>query len=246
MKPDYDRAARMAYKTLLALHIEEFPVDPKAILSFCKNTVVKTYDDLMHNLGAYDYMYFKRYYVDGKDALTFRKEYPNGNVCYEVYYDNHGNPFRRRFTLAHELGHIVLKHSQEELWEEKEADYYASQLLAPDLILKMLEENNALLSASIISHAFMLSNAASVAVMSRRNYTADPEIERLFINQFREYAIDQAGTIRLKQSKDGAKNDGIHKKSVEKVEIPWQWSRDSVQTWKMLGGQGGHRVENGW
>lgn len=236
MKPDYDRAARMAYKTLLALHIEEFPVDPYQILTFCKNTVVKTYDDLMNSLNVYDYGYFKLYYVNGKDALTFRKEYANGNVGYELYFDNHGNPFRRRFTLAHELGHIILKHSQEEWWEEKEADYFASQLLAPDLMFKMLADNHALLcEANTISRVFMLSNAAAVTILSRRRYTADPEIEKLFLNQFKSYAIDQAGAIRQQQSKDGGKNDGTSKKSVEKVEIPWKWPRDSVQAWKMLG-----------
>ena len=45
MIPNYDRAARMAYKTILALHIESLPVDPLMILSFCKSTVIRTYDE---------------------------------------------------------------------------------------------------------------------------------------------------------------------------------------------------------
>lgn len=188
MIPNYDRAARMAYKTLLALHIESLPVDPLMILSFCKNTVIRTYDEAAPFFGMYDPDHFRWYVADNKDAMTVRREYPDGSTRYEMIYDRRGNPRRRRFTLAHELGHIVLKHKQEEQWEEKEADYYASQLLAPRPVFDLIQKYDMNPSDPyLIAKTFGLSKAASEIAVQSPHHNTDPELCREIQNSFEPY-----------------------------------------------------------
>ncbi|MST50370.1 ImmA/IrrE family metallo-endopeptidase [Mobiluncus holmesii] len=48
---------------------------------------------------------------------------------------------RLTFTLAHELGHIILNHScsnESYVREEQEANFFASYLLMPDIIARIL------------------------------------------------------------------------------------------------------------
>lgn len=61
-----------------------------------------------------------------------------------IFYDNSADTGTRLFSIAHELGHIVLKHgyrgvlgnSQTDTAQEHEADVFAYQLLAPLCVLK--------------------------------------------------------------------------------------------------------------
>ena len=152
MMPDYDRAARLAYKSLLALHITKLPVDPLMILRHCKRTAVHAYSEICGSFGYSSPDEFALDFMGGMDALTVRRERA-GAVFYEVLFSDRGNYNRRRFTLAHELGHIVLKHTQQADFEEREADYYAAQLLAPrPLIEKLPRDPVAIEQAFQISH----------------------------------------------------------------------------------------------
>ena len=178
MMPDYNRAARMAYKSLLSLHIEDFPVNPLLILSFCRNTVVRTYDEIAPLFGYADPAEFRWYIARNQEALTIRND-SGGITRYELFYDSHGNLNRRRFTLAHELGHIVLKHRMEEYWEEKEADYYASQLLAPRPVFDLFPRYDMNPSdPELISKTFGLSKTASEISVQPPRHRTDPELSR--------------------------------------------------------------------
>lgn len=183
----------MAYKTLIALHVDSFPVQPLEILTFCKNTVIHTYEEAMLAIGQYDYAFFKYDFLSGQDAVTFRRVFPDGKTAYEVLYDSQGDRRRRRFTLAHELGHIVLRHSQEEPWEEREADYFAAQLLAPRPVFPLL--NSAGLdtsSAEQLASLFCLSRKASeVAVLPPYHTVTDPETAMLLCSQFAQFISSQ-------------------------------------------------------
>ncbi len=161
MKPNYDRAAKMAYKSLLSLHIDSLPIDPLLILQRCKNTAVHTYDEIMPLCQVSDRHYFKSLIMEDKDAVTIRRMIGDRPI-YELFYDSHAQRRRMRFTLAHELGHIVLGHHQEQPWEEKEADYFASQLLAPRPVFNALALyglNTA--DPEFIAKTFHLSKAAA-------------------------------------------------------------------------------------
>lgn len=185
----------MAYKTLIALHIESLPIDPMQILSFCKNAVVRTYDEAAAMLGIYDTDYFRWEYLYNKDAVTFRKESPDGRAVYELLYDHRSYGPRQRFTLAHELGHIILKHRMEQTWEDQEADYFASQLLAPRPVFQLMQDSGMNVSdPSVISSIFCLSKAASRVSVQPLRHCPDPElsgqIQHLFSNEIKRKGGD--------------------------------------------------------
>lgn len=187
MTPNYNRAAAKAYKTLLALRISALPIDPLMILNKCKNTAVHTYEEVMPRFGVSDPQYFKSMVMERKDALTVRRD-QGGRIVYEMLYDARANPRRMRFTLAHELGHIILNHRMEAPWEEREADYFASQLLAPRPVCNVLamygfDASN----PAVIAAAFQLSNAAAEIAASAPCHQPEPKIYHAVYDQFEEY-----------------------------------------------------------
>ena len=72
---------------------------------------------------------------------------------------------RRRFSIAHELGHILMKHrpeskcTREEIFQfNMEADFCASALLMPDVeVVKVLEEGK---TSEVLAHLFDVSEDA--------------------------------------------------------------------------------------
>jgi len=74
-----------------------------------------------------------------KDGISFLGE-KNGIDSFFIYYNDKIKTVGRiRFTLAHELGHIVLKHTQESELAEAEADCFAGYLLAPPELIHLIQ-----------------------------------------------------------------------------------------------------------
>ena len=137
MMADYARAEKTAYRTILSLNIIDLPIQPIDILRRCKNTAIHTYDEVMAKAGMPVRYLFKMEHMKNQDAVTLRHVFENGTIGYELFYDSHANPSRRQFTLAHELGHILLHHHMENEEEEKEANHFASFLLMPRPALEL-------------------------------------------------------------------------------------------------------------
>ena len=80
---------------------------------------------------------------------------PVGPGCLVLY--NHALPVgRRRFTIAHELGHVYLGHKQRGVQQENEADWFAAQLLMPECIMMELWSRNGWLMQHEVSDWFMV------------------------------------------------------------------------------------------
>ena len=125
-QPDYDRAATLAYRCLLQLGIASLPVRPLEILRKCRNTVVYTFQQAAKELGITEADFDRR--CGEADAFTVR-----GGERYVVCYREGGNPARLNFTLAHELGHILLHHTEDTVADEAEANCFAGHLLCPSV-----------------------------------------------------------------------------------------------------------------
>lgn len=189
MTADYDRAARIAYKTLIALNIDQLPIDPLHILRLCNNTAIHTYKEIMGLFGKTDRTSFKYDCMDGKEALTLRHDFGD-RVGYELLYDSFAHPMRRRFTLAHELGHILLKHHLEEPFEEQEADYFAAQLLAPHPVMELLTDR----TPDRIAETFLISRAASKMAVLPPRHKRNNELYTMIQRQF-SACLDMAEAI---------------------------------------------------
>lgn len=92
------------------------------------------------------------------DGMTVRY---GGN--YLILYREGGNARRLTFTLAHELGHVLLGHMGEESEiEEREANAFAASLLCPAAAVHYLvHRDGAYPSAVALSAMFPLSNEAA-------------------------------------------------------------------------------------
>ena len=93
-----------------------------------------------------------------------------------------GNPCRLRFTLAHELGHVALRHGGEGEHEEREADCFASHLLAPRPVIRGLMERGPIYCEQL-ERLFFVSH--SMLTIAAREGFAMPQ------------GVDEAEVLRL-------------------------------------------------
>ncbi|MGN0747514.1 MAG: ImmA/IrrE family metallo-endopeptidase [Aristaeellaceae bacterium] len=170
-RPDYDRAATAACRVLVRLQVNTLPVRPMEILRRCRDTYLCTFDQ------AAEVMNLPEDALDrlcaGADAFTVRAE-EGGRQGYVVCYRAGGNPARLNFTLAHELGHIVLHHQETGPAEEAEADCFASHLLCPEVVVQCA----ACRSAEMLAHLCYISRPAAERAMARAQCHVEEELRR--------------------------------------------------------------------
>lgn len=59
-----------------------------------------------------------------------------------LYDDRITNAGRRNWTIAHELGHVLLSHSSLTKETEREADAFAAELLMPEAVIRYLDQRD--------------------------------------------------------------------------------------------------------
>ena len=153
VKPNFKRAKEEAYKTLMLQENFSFPINPK-------NIKLKEYDVKIISFQEYAQ----------KTNLSINQLTSNGNTN-DAYIRNNNilifynedieTEGRKMWTISHELGHIVLKHTTQCDKNESEANFFASQLLAPQCVLKQLIKNGAKITPTYLSEKFRISKEAS-------------------------------------------------------------------------------------
>lgn len=125
---DIKKCIQEADIVLLTIGQNSFPINiKKAIEKGIKNyniTIVKysdltSYDLSQSNLLGNSYEENGKYYIEYNDKLS--------------------SEGRRRFTICHELGHILLEHDltlKNDKVQEREADIFAAELLMPEAIIQ--------------------------------------------------------------------------------------------------------------
>lgn len=189
---DYKRARDLSWRVLLNTGTRELPVKVSRI---CRGygVTLRSYQvgaPLIRELGL-------EAQCDISDGFTVR----SGDRCY-VFYNMEQPPGRVRFTIAHELGHVLLGHlgdgehtvynresSSENAPEEHTANVFASRLLAPACVLHALGAVTPEQIAAVcdISMAAARLRAGRMGVLEQRGkYGASP-LERQVLAQFRSY-----------------------------------------------------------
>jgi Zn-dependent peptidase ImmA (M78 family) len=120
----YEKINQCAAEFLEDFGFTDFPIDPFAIFSALSVKLIP-YSDLTPEVRSLALS------ASG-DAFHIAGSYTNLSSLVVAYNDNI-EPHRIRFSLCHELGHIILEHDTEHSeWDETEADWCAGYLLAPD------------------------------------------------------------------------------------------------------------------
>ena len=108
MFSDYQKAVHTAIEVLQDCEIDSVPVDPMIIVNQKRRTIrCEAYSVYMEKYGCT--LEDVEAFADSEDGVCFYK--PSSEKYLILYNDvDPKKRLRKRFTVAHELGHIFLKH----------------------------------------------------------------------------------------------------------------------------------------
>lgn len=132
--PDYSTATNKAYEILSQVFPISLKTDIFKILSSFPNIAIHTYTEMANRFfeSFHDLMET----VSSEHGFSIRNPH-TGMV--EIYYNDTKDYSTIRFTLAHELGHIVLEHNEDNDISQKEANCFARNLLCPIPVIDELK-----------------------------------------------------------------------------------------------------------
>lgn len=125
--PDYKKATNAAYELLIQYEGKLPVIDVFSIALFYPRVRIHTYSEIAEKMGI-DYCTFLKKYASSEHGFTFYDRTKNG---YIIFFNERKDEPTIRFTIAHELGHIALKHEKECGLTNREANCFARNLLCP-------------------------------------------------------------------------------------------------------------------
>ena len=167
-EPYYEASVVKAFETIKKYDIAYFALELDKLVKRM-NIVVKTYSAIAKrsDLTLNELKTLYNFAEGACDKLE--------NGRYAIGYDdsmNEINIFRSRFTVAHEIGHIVLEHKHRDDLEElqhNEANCFARNLLVPAPLLKLVvvDYSESLENQSTLNKAFYISYKAAAARLGK-------------------------------------------------------------------------------
>lgn len=179
-RPRYEYAKKKAYELLSDLDIREYPIDIFNIYKI-KNIKYFSLSEAAPLISLYPNLsnLLTKDAFDKNDMDAFTTIIPN--FGYVTFYDDQKSDDRIRFTLAHELGHILLNHCidfEETLYFrsglsaaqykvlEREADTFAGAFIRPARLVRLLNSIYQKLHIAEIQAIFNISYSAANACIN--------------------------------------------------------------------------------
>ena len=162
--PDFAYARVQAYSVLLANRVRTYPVEVPTLK--IENTLFISFVQFSYVTGSD----MSRLTAEGTLTDGYTVKYRETNTV--LYDPNARSSEGVNWTLAHEVGHIVLGHTKDDHIEEVEAHLFASELLAPMIILLELSRRRFELDVLSLGRLFGLSREAAL----KRLETLDREV----------------------------------------------------------------------
>lgn len=177
----YKNVRDAAWQTLIDFKVSSLPV---SLLSICTEIGISIIENRdVHELRQ------------GESGVSIKQE----NRWYIIIEDAE-IPQRQRFTIAHELGHILMGHEMKNGYytrhdnilkpaDETEADMFAARLLAPACVLWGINAQTAEQIASVcnISHEAAVIRAERLKVLRKRGKFLLSPLEQQVYKQFKSY-----------------------------------------------------------
>lgn len=188
MKPNYNLATTTAYQTLIYNNIT-LPVDPYKIrLQNIKIKILSMQDFSRRFNVSLEELTQNGAFNEGYNIVQIKNGTKKATILYN---EDILSSERKRFTIAHELGHIVLGHNEHSEKNEKEADTFASQLLLPHCILEQLVRYGKPVTEIYLKEKFGLSNEAAhiskLQVGKKISSNAANELEDIILTIYRDF-----------------------------------------------------------
>ncbi len=189
MYEHYVKARNTAWKVLLECGVKELPINLKYIAEYYHIPIISYSDFPLTQLFIPDV-------ISGDGFTTSISGKP-----YIILNDKKNNRYRRRFTVAHELGHNLLKHSSEIIFfrnseidnpfkiEEVEANIFARDLLMPATVLAALQIHTPkqIMQLCHISYTSAVIRAKRLQLLYQRNAFQIHPLEKEVRKQFCEF-----------------------------------------------------------
>ena len=123
---EYERIEALVVDLYEEVGVTEAPIDAFAIARK-KNYLLKPFTQLKN-------VAIRRVYGLSADGFSL---YDPEKQCFVIFYDNLQCKERQRFTIMHEIGHILLGHKDESDLANLMANYFAGYALAPYPVMDM-------------------------------------------------------------------------------------------------------------
>lgn len=157
-KPDFDRSEREATRLLLyqnninslSVDVQSLRYDKRIIFDSIQNYCAIVNEDISK--------------FDIKDILQDGCTLIADDVYIVLYNDEVSllSPERLNWTLAHEVGHIYLGHTQNGRKEEIEAHWFAAQLLMPEYVIRHMKQRFGFINIEDLIACFNVSIDAAI------------------------------------------------------------------------------------
>lgn len=136
MHADLAKASSEAVRLLLSSRLYSLKIDVTK-LKYDKNIIFSSYSSFCANSLAT----LNELESCGslRDGCTIRRERLDSVIYLVLYNDKVKSQKRRRFTLAHEIGHIILEHETDDALQEAEANRFAAELILPRILVRELQ-----------------------------------------------------------------------------------------------------------
>lgn len=158
-KPDFAKAYYKANEILVKSSlIDTFPYSPKALVKEQSNIPCRSYKKAREKYGV-DMTAF------GSESAVLMAYQGR----YIVFYDDSKPDAHIRFSILHELGHVVnghdlsIKETDTEKYHryEVETNYFAAQLLMPEQIIRELQRRGIRITKQFLQEQFCVSGQAA-------------------------------------------------------------------------------------
>ncbi len=122
-----------------------------------------------------------------EDGFTVQRN-ENGILKYYTYYNDSVSRSRQRFTIAHEIKHVVFRETEPDEKQEDMANHFARYILAPTCLVMKFACESPFDIASVFDISFEASENAYKAATHRIEYNHEnlTETEEEFMSKFKE------------------------------------------------------------
>lgn len=125
--PDYQKATNAAYEELQEYEGSYPQIDIFRLLRNHPKIKLHTFSEVASRLG----ISVEEFTAELSESDMGYTVYDRTKGCWLIYYNDTKCDTTIRFTIAHELGHIILKHTEDNSSTDKEANCFARNLLCP-------------------------------------------------------------------------------------------------------------------
>ena len=156
----YENIKQIVVNMFIVNDIRRIPID---CFEICQKMCIK----LRKYSGLTDVALIKAKEVSEDGFCMLLKEGPAPFESYQwyIFYDDTKSRERIRFTIMHEIGHIVLEHTEHSELAESEANFFAKYSLAPPPLVNKIKPEDYM----DIAEAFDLSQECAYYAMSFYN-----------------------------------------------------------------------------